>query len=241
METAERRQTADDRRQTADQPETVSHPQPGDHSSVISRRSFLGGLLAASGVGLLAACAPGRVPDQPFAGPYNTATPARVLASPRAPQGTPSAEDGTPQAEGGLAIQQFLMLSAVLTGVDNLNPAEGHVYLQSLQASDEFDVTLAELFEQTSDVLETSDVSSGMPTATIEDLEAQGIFESEATATLADTIIEYWYTGIYTTPDGERAVATFVDALAWKALSFTKPNSICGSPGFWEERPEVTP
>lgn len=233
MERVKRTATAtegclDGRRQTARRPQgAAARPQgtgPEPPLRLVSRRAFLGGLLAAGGAGLLAACAPG----QPFAGPYNTATPAQVLASPRAPQGTPQAAEGTPQAAGELALQQFLALSAVLTGVDNLSPDEGRVYLQALQASDEFEVSLDELFEQTS-------------AATIEELEAQGIFDSEATSTLADTIIEYWYTGIYTTAEGEQAVATYVDALAWKALAFTKPNSICASPGFWEERPEVTP
>lgn len=237
MEMIEEPQTTDDRRQTADDgpqtteavsPEALAPDPPVDQ---LSRRAFLGGLLAAGGAGLLAACAPG----QPFAGPYNTATPAQVLASPRAPQGTPQAGDGTPQAEGDLGLQQFLALSAVLTGVNNLSPDEGRVYLQALQASDEFEVSPGDLYRQTSEILEISDVSE----ATIEDLEAQGVFESEGTATLADTIIEYWYTGIYTTSEGEPAVATYVDALAWKTLAFTKPNSICGSPGFWEERPEV--
>lgn len=233
MEPAERRQTTREAggRQTGEtkRPRALAPEPTVGH---VSRRAFLGGLLAAGGAGLLAACAPG----QPFVGPYNTATPAQVLASPRAAAGTPEAGEGTPPAEGELGLQQFLALSAVLTGVDNLSPDEGRVYLQALQDSDEFEVSLGELLEQTSDILEISDVSE----ATIEDLEAQGIFESEGTATLADTIIEYWYTGVYTTAEGEQAVATYVDALAWKALAFTKPNSICASPGFWEDPPEVT-
>lgn len=238
METVERTSTTDRRRQTAKRPQGValSPQEVADELPFhpVSRRAFLGGLLATGGVGLLAACAPGRVPDQPFAGPYNTATPSQILASPRAPQETPEAPEGTPQAEGDLTLQQFLMLSAVLTGVDNLSPDEARVYLQALQASDEFEVSLGELYQQ-------AGFDEGTPPAAIEDLEAQGIFESEATTTLADTIIEYWYTGIYTTSEGEQAVATYVDALAWKALAFTKPNSICASPGYWEHRPEVTP
>jgi len=210
----------------------------------LTRRAFLRGLLAAAGSGVLAACAPGQKPAQPFAGSYNTATPARVMASPRAPSAVSGAQDGTPTPEsgaapqdGGLALQQFLTLSAVLTGVQNLDPVVGSVYLQSLQSSDEFDVTLGDLYER-------AGFETDAPPDSIVDLQEQGFFEPDASngsaASLADTIIEYWYTGVYTTPEGEQAVATYVDALAWKALSFTKPNSICGSPGFWEERPEVT-
>lgn len=46
---------------------------------------------------------------------------------------------------------------------------------------------------------------------------------------------QLWYTGIYTKADGEATVATFVDALAWQTLAFTKPMTICGYPGFWSE------
>lgn len=204
-----------------------------DDSRRITRRAFLRGALAAAGAGVLVACTPGRQRGQPFAEPYNTSTPARVLASPAAPPGR-----GTPAPEvDDSALAQFLKLSAVLTGVSNLDPVVGRVYLQSLQQSDEFNVTLEELYEQ-------AGLESDAQPASIAQLEEQGFFEgqpSEGGATaLADRIIEYWYTGVYTTAEGEQAVATYVDALAWKTLSFTKPNSICGTPGFWEERPEVT-
>lgn len=196
----------------------------------ITRRTFLRGALAAAGSAILAACAPRGAANRPLAAPYNTATPGRVLASPPAP-GTPLPEAGTPAA-GAIPLKQFLMLSTVLTGITNLDPVVGSVYLQSLQASDEFDVSLSELAEQAGFV-------GGAAPASIEELEANGVFADEATTTLADRIIEYWYTGVYTTPEGEPAVATFVDALAWKALTFTKPNSICADPGFWEKRPEA--
>ncbi|MDT8305782.1 MAG: sugar dehydrogenase complex small subunit [Anaerolineae bacterium] len=203
-----------------------------EEATPVSRRAFLRGLAASAAATVATACAPQGEPARPLAAPYNTATPARVLASPQAPAtGTPEADSGPPPA-GSIPLEQFLMLSTVLTGIPNLDPVVGNVYLQSLQASDEFDVTLADLFQQ-------AGLSSEAPPATIAALEERGIFAGEATKTLADKIIEVWYTGVYTTAEGEPAVATFVDALAWKALHFTKPNSICGSPGFWEKRPEV--
>ena len=219
-------------KQRSETPESLS--QAPDAAN-FTRRAFLQGLLAATGGGILAACAPGGEQARPFAGPYNTATAARVLASPRAPTGTTAPEmgEGTPEAADGFSLEQFLVLSAVLTGVEELSPELGRVYMQSLQASDEFDVTLDELYRQAGFVEET-------PPSSIEALQENGLFESEATSSLSDKIIEYWYTGVYTTPEGESMVATYVDALAWKALNFTKPNSICGSPGFWEERPGVT-
>lgn len=214
----------------------VEDQMPGEQArdiEPVTRRAFLRGVLATAAGTVLAACAPRGVADRPLAQPYNTATPARILASPPAPgTGTALPEAGTP-APGSLSLEQFLMLSTVLTGIPNLDPVVGNVYLESLQASGEFDVTLGELYEQ-------AGFAAASPPSTVTELEEAGIFRQEATATLADKIIEYWYTGVYTTPEGEQMVATFVDALAWKALHFTKPNSICGSPGFWEERPEVT-
>ncbi len=217
----------------------IAELETGEPKTRLTRRAFLRGALATAGGGILAACTPGREPAQPFVGEYNTATPARVLASPRAAttavgaaaEETPT-PDGRPQTADGRLLEQFLMLSAVLTGVENLDRVVGRVYLESLQASGEFEVALDELYEQ-------AGFADGAAPSTIEALQENGIFDSEATSALADKIIELWYTGVYTTPEGEQMVATYVDALAWKVLSFTKPNTICGSPGFWEARPEV--
>jgi hypothetical protein len=141
------------------------------------------------------------------------------------------AEEGTPQP-GSISLEQFLAVSAVLTGFTNLDPVVGSLYLQSLEGSDEFDASLGELAER-------AGFGGGSAPTTVAELEASGIFAEEATSTLADRIIEYWYTGVYTTPEGEPMVATFVDSLAWKALTFTKPTTICADPGFWEKRPEA--
>jgi hypothetical protein len=176
----------------------------------------------------LAACTGERFTVRPPAGePLAPLLP--VLPSPQ-PPATPTfvAEPGV------LALDDFLTLSAVLTGVENLNPLLGAVYLQSLHASSQLGATPAELFEQ-------AGFAAGAPAPTVEDLEASGLFAQEAMRTLADKITEYWYTGVYDTPDGEEAVATFVDALAWQTLRFTKPPTICGAPDFWTEPPEENP
>ena len=191
-----------------------------------SRRAFLRGLLATSGMAALAACAPG-VPrnSRPRVDDVATATRARALSSPVA-----RPAEGTPQPGVTEGLEQFLLLSSVLTGVANLDPVVGSVYLQALQQGD-FEASLEELYEMASlDPQAEQDIS---------DLEQAGLFDEESTSTLADTIIRYWYTGVYDTADGEQAVATYVDALAWKALPWTKPNSICASFGFWEERPRA--
>ena len=193
-------------------------------SSPISRRTFLRRLFTLGAGGLLAACGVSRTTTQQtsFAPP---ATPSILLPSPQ-PRETAEA---TPVPE---LLADFLALSAVLTGFDHLIPGLGRVYLQSLQDSTQFEVTVADLIEQ-------AGIRSDTPPSTIGDLEARGIFENEATRRLVDKITEYWYTGIYDTPEGEQAVATYVDALVWTAISFTKPATICGSPGFWTKPPEM--
>ncbi len=192
-----------------------------------SRRSFLRSLSVIAGGGLLAACAvgeEGRLPPNRLEPAFS----AVELPMPRT-----AASVATAAAEEGVAkLPEFLALSALLTGVDNLDPTLGSVYLQSLRANPELSVSIPELLEQ---------AQAGLPAppTTLEELESTGIFENEATRQLADKITEYWYTGMYETPEGEQVVATFVDALAWRTLTFTKPQSICGTYGFWTEPPEA--
>lgn len=191
----------------------------------LSRRQFLLTLGLTVGAGSLGACAPRRSITQPVS-VEPLFHPHPILPSPE-PVASP-----TPFPESdGLPLAEFLALSAVLTGVSDLNPQLGSVYLQSLQASSQFDITLVDLYEQAGFHTDT-------PPATVEELEANGLFAQEATRKLADKIIEYWYTGIYDTAEGEQVVATFVDALTWQILSFTKPLTICASPNFWAHPPE---
>ena len=187
----------------------------------ISRRTFLCSLAATATSALLSACGPPRSTDQSAVAFGRQATPQVVLPSPVPATPPPASDTDAP-------LTAFLTLSAVLTGVSNLNPALGRLYLQSLQASDEFAVTVADLYVQ-------AGLRSATPPRTVADLEAAGLFTQEATRRLADKIIELWYTGIYTNAEGEETVATFVDALAWQTLAFTKPTTICGYPGFWSE------
>ena len=100
--------------------------------------------------------------------------------------------------------------------------------MQSLQTSPDFPVSVPELYEQ-------AGFRTDAPPPTIAMLEEAGLFAQEATRTLADRIIELWYTGVYTNEQGEETVATYVDALAWRTLAFTKPTTLCGYPGFWSE------
>ena len=190
------------------------------HPRRLSRRAFLGSLSTALSGALLVACGPPRSnsrADQAFGA---QATPPAALPSPMPATPAVPLDD--------LPLAQFLALSAVLTGVPTLNPELGRIYLKSLQNSPDLAVTVSEFYEQ-------AGFRTNAPPPTIALLEDAGLFAQEATRTLADRIIELWYTGVYTNEQGEETVATYVDALAWRALTFTKPTTICGYPGFWSE------
>lgn len=189
----------------------------------VSRREFLQHGTAVVLSATLTACG-AQATEQPAE--WETATPAKVLQSPM----PPATADATATPEMDEALTQFLALSAALTGVPNLNPTLGRVYLQSLVNDSELGLTPADLFMKVQDEIGTSTVS-------LADLEAAAVFEQEETRKLADKIIEYWYTGTYKNEQEETAVATFVDSLAWKVLDYTKPQTICGAPYFWASRP----
>jgi hypothetical protein len=51
-------------------------------------------------------------------------------------------------------------------------------------------------------------------------------------------IVAEWYSGMYEAGQGP-AVATFEDALLWRALSYTKPLADCGGEmGHWAAPPQ---
>jgi hypothetical protein len=191
-----------------------------------NRRTFLRGAAASSAVLFFAGCgvATPSTP-QPELAPFPAWHP--LLPSPQA-RGT--AEPAATPGPERLSLDGFLALSSLLTGIDDLDTQVGQVYLDSLAVSDQFDLSLAELYQQ-------AGFTEAMAPVTIEELEQRGIFDQEATRSLADKIIEYWYSGVYDTPEGEPAVATFADALVWHAVRYTKPLTICAAPGFWAVAP----
>lgn len=201
--------------------QSPNHPTSAHQPRRLSRRAFLCSLSTALSGAFLVACGPPRSNSHAEVAFGPQATPPAALPSP-----VPATPPAAPPDD--LPLAQFLTLSAVLTGVPNLNPDLGRIYLQSLQASADFTVTVQELYEQ-------GGFRADAPPPTIAMLERAGLFAQEATRTLADRIIDLWYTGVYTNTQGEETVATHVDALAWQTLVFTKPTTLCGYPGFWSE------
>ncbi len=190
----------------------------------INRRRFLRGALI-GGAGLLVSCAADEIAQQPPG--YRTATPFRALASPQAP-GDQTAEE---VPEGMIGLEEFLQFSSLLTGVDNLDPNLGRVYLQALASGEQQGPTLAEVYGAASS-------GSGPLPQDVDALAGAGFFDQEGYGALADQIINMWYSGVATVGE-ETVVVTFVDALAWKVLHFTKPLTICAQFGFWAEQPQA--
>jgi hypothetical protein len=201
----------------------------GNTQKRLNRRQFVQALGLTFVGGSLVACGATRFTSRPSTLDLTTHT-YPILPSPQ-----PAAGAETSTAGGKLPLEEFLALSAVLTGFDNLNPTLGARYLQSLQESGQFE---APVTETVIEVYNQAGFGTDTPPTAVEELEEAGLFDQESTRQLLDTIIETWYTGIYTTPEGEPAVATYVDALMWQALPFTKPLTICGSPNFWSDPPE---
>jgi hypothetical protein len=187
----------------------------------LSRRAFLCGLATTVTGALLVACGPPRSTNRAEVAFGPEATPQIILPSPMPPT-TPMPAQETP------LLTEFLALSALLTGVPNLSPTLGQSYLQSVQGSDESGFTIAQLIAQ-------AGFGGATPPDSLAVLEATGLFAQKPARQLADRITEMWYTGVYINDQGEEAVATYADALAWQTLAFTKPMTICGYPGFWSE------
>ncbi len=193
----------------------------------MSRRAFLFGAASAA-AGMIVAC---NVPAGEEAMPVSAVKVEHLPPALPSPRPIDAATQPAPAAEDP-ALPAFLALSAVLTGVAGLSPSLGSVYLASVQANPELGPDLLRL-------LEAGGFADASSPATLEALEAMGLLAEEPAAAVADKVIEYWYSGVYDTADGEQAVATFVDALAWQAITYTKPLTICGTPGYWSEAPEL--
>jgi len=55
---------------------------------------------------------------------------------------------------------------------------------------------------------------------------------------LERTIVEWWYTGIYTL-NGERQLATHTGALMWSAMNLPAPGTCTGAFGSWSRTPQA--
>jgi hypothetical protein len=110
-------------------------------------------------------------------------------------------------------LDEFLELSQRLLGRAKLDPEVGQIYLNALLADADTTIYLATLVQ-----------SNGNPTP-----------EQRA---VADTIIEWWYTGVYI-GEGRPRLATHAGALMWSALGIPAPGTCSGPFGAWSRPPET--
>ena len=135
---------------------------------------------------------------------------------------------GAPGPASPIALDEFMRLSELLTGVADLDRETGRVYLAGL--SPETARELASLSER-------AGLRSPAKPRSLDDLGASGAIDSEPVRTAAVTeLLIRWYSGTYETAGGPQ-VATWVGALGWSTLGFTKAPGVCGGAGYWADAP----
>ncbi|MEQ1953720.1 sugar dehydrogenase complex small subunit [Mesorhizobium yinganensis] len=114
-------------------------------------------------------------------------------------------------AEDVVTAEQFLALSARLTGTD----------------AGDLDTTMA------AKLLQAMLATGRGPGLTLLATDTQ-----VDTGSVANDVVSAWYSGVVDTGKG-LAVAGFTDALMWNALDFTKPFAFCGGEtGYWADPPQ---
>lgn len=110
-----------------------------------------------------------------------------------------------------ISLDEFVELSGRVLGRTKLDPEIAKIYYDALLADPDSAIHAATLFQ-----------SNGNPTP--------------EQAALSQTIIEWWYTGIYTI-DGKRRVATHTGALMWAAIGVPADGTCAGPFGAWSRPP----
>lgn len=110
-------------------------------------------------------------------------------------------------------LADFIELSERLLGRSKLDPDLARIYLDALMADATNAVHLATLVQ-----------SNGNPTP--------------EQRVLSQTIIEWWYTGVYEV-DGKPRLATDTGALVWSALDMPAPGTCAGAFGAWSTPPRA--
>lgn len=92
------------------------------------------------------------------------------------------------------------------------------------------------------DLLRQAGYLSNDPPQTLDDIERRGVFDEEPYASLANGVIEAWYSGLVQGADGTTTTAAWLPALGWKALAYTAAPGYCGgATGFWSDAPVGAP
>ena len=142
----------------------------------------------------------------------------------------PLAAQDVGRAAQRIGLDEFMALSRMLTGSEDLSRDLGDIYLRSLEADPN---DAAELMRLWSD----AGFQGTMPSKAVREPIEASVFAREDLAEAAKAILKLWYTGIYRTADGPK-VAEYTDTLAWRAVGYTAAPSNCGGEtGFWADPP----
>jgi hypothetical protein len=92
------------------------------------------------------------------------------------------------------------------------------------------------------DLLRKAGYLSNNPPQTLDDIERRGVFDEEPYASMANGVIEGWYSGFIQTPDGASQTVAWLPALGWKAMAYTAAPGYCaGETGIWGDAPAGAP
>ena len=126
----------------------------------------------------------------------------------------PAAGTAARQAGGSILHEQFMQLSRWLVGNHQLDARTGAIYLDALLAVPDNGPRLRRFMGAAAIAAEPADIA------------------------LQATIVEWWYTGVYTVR-GERRVATHTGALMWAASGTVAPGSCASAFGAWSRPPRT--
>jgi hypothetical protein len=92
------------------------------------------------------------------------------------------------------------------------------------------------------DLLLKAGYLSNDPPQTLDDIERRGVFDDEPYASMANGVIEGWYSGLVQAPNGASQTVAWLPALGWKALAYTVAPGYCeGEMGVWGDAPAGAP
>lgn len=114
-----------------------------------------------------------------------------------------------------VSVDEFVRLSQRVTGRTSLDREVAATYLNALLAEPGHTAQLARLARNPA-----------------------GAALAPEQVALEATIIEWWYTGIYTL-EGEARIATHMGALMWNTLGMPAPGTCAGGFGAWSRPPRA--
>jgi hypothetical protein len=80
------------------------------------------------------------------------------------------------------------------------------------------------------------------PPQTLADIERRGVFSTEPYTSMANGIIEGWYSGLVQSSGGASQTVAWLHGLGWQALGYTMAPAYCeGETGIWGSAPAGTP